>query len=306
MYEIHRLSHSSSLPYINREFHFYLSKPEPFRAAQWLFDLYAAPWLAKRLIKDDDEWFDLTRVLRHPICTLQVLKAFETLWRESADVRKVAETGRSEQKKAHRRVVELGGEPRKQLPWIKTKDDGSFELLSLMGMKAVEAPRWIFRVKAPEESHTVPPLLEYLFKEYNPWHSSHNGYGLQRAVLAGNEDLVKFLLYHGADPGKKDGLALEIAISKKNLNMIKLLVDKTARPSRTMILEQELMNGKAADDAMAELGPREWEVKVENWEGEKGDRLKITPGIMQKVMASGDKAIIDYFVKERGRSVLGI
>ena len=78
------------------------------------------------------------------------------------------------------------------------------------------------------------PFLRYLFDLYetrgliagppkcNPPHES---YALTKAVAAGFVPLVKFLLGNGGDPGARGAIAIMVAIQKKDLRMVRLLVE---------------------------------------------------------------------------------
>lgn len=54
---------------------------------------------------------------------------------------------------------------------------------------------------------------------------AHEGYALTKAVAAGFVLLVKFLLDNHGDPGAKGSLAVMVAIHKRDLQMVKLLVE---------------------------------------------------------------------------------
>ena len=55
---------------------------------------------------------------------------------------------------------------------------------------------------------------------------AYGGYALTKAVAAGFAPLVKFLLDNRADPMAKDAIAIMVAIQKKDLQMVKLLVER--------------------------------------------------------------------------------
>ena len=57
-----------------------------------------------------------------------------------------------------------------------------------------------------------------------PRSDSQEGYALTKAVAAGFVPLVNFLLGNGADPGAKGAIAVMVAIQKKDLQMVRLLV----------------------------------------------------------------------------------
>jgi ankyrin repeat protein len=59
---------------------------------------------------------------------------------------------------------------------------------------------------------------------------SHDGYPLAHAVSAGAVPLVRFLLDHGASPRRRDALAVRIAIKRKDLALVRLLVEPPDAP----------------------------------------------------------------------------
>jgi hypothetical protein len=72
------------------------------------------------------------------------------------------------------------------------------------------------------------PLLTHLFTHYSPSPSSHNGYPLCASITAypTSLPLTRFLLDRGADPGCNDGYAVRLAIGKRDLKLVKMLVER--------------------------------------------------------------------------------
>ena len=54
---------------------------------------------------------------------------------------------------------------------------------------------------------------------------AYEGYALTKAVAAGFVPLVKFLLGHGGNPGAKGAIAVMVAVQKKDLGMVRLLIE---------------------------------------------------------------------------------
>jgi len=54
---------------------------------------------------------------------------------------------------------------------------------------------------------------------------AHEGYALTKAVAAGFVPLVKFLLGHRGDPGAKGAIAVMVAIQRKDLQMVRSLIE---------------------------------------------------------------------------------
>jgi hypothetical protein len=111
------------------------------------------------------------------------------------------------------------------------------------GLPAPDLPRRLFRDLRPRVRRGVPvpwsdedeplPFLRYLYDLHDtrrviagpPKCNAHEGYALTKAVAAGFVPLVKFLLGNGGDPGAKGAIAVMVAIQKKDLQMVRLLVE---------------------------------------------------------------------------------
>lgn len=71
------------------------------------------------------------------------------------------------------------------------------------------------------------PFLDYLFTNYRPCPSSHKGYPLCGSITEhpASLPLTRYLLDKGADPSLKDGYAVLLAIDKRDLDLVRLLVE---------------------------------------------------------------------------------
>ncbi|KAH0833115.1 hypothetical protein J3R83DRAFT_12112, partial [Lanmaoa asiatica] len=109
---------------------------------------------------------------------------------------------------------------------------------------APRLPRRLFRAlvrKSTEWSDRDPPLpfLRYLYMcpHLNPPNpNSHDGYALTKAVHVGFIPLVRFLLDHGATPVWKSNLPVMVAIHRKDLGLVRMLVERMdtgMSPSKT-------------------------------------------------------------------------
>ncbi|KAI0034199.1 hypothetical protein K488DRAFT_77360 [Vararia minispora EC-137] len=79
--------------------------------------------------------------------------------------------------------------------------------------------------------HAPLPFLEYLYTHPSipaPDIDSHDGYPLAHAVRVGHRPLIDFLLAHGADPGRNGGLAVKLAIQRRDLQLLRVLVEPDA------------------------------------------------------------------------------
>ena len=103
---------------------------------------------------------------------------------------------------------------------------------------AIEIPRRLLRPLSPRSTRPwttedAPlPFLRYLYnhpKIPGPNPNCWDGYALTRAVASGFIPLVQFLLEQGASPACKGGIAVHAAIRRKNLSLVKMLIEPDTR-----------------------------------------------------------------------------
>ncbi|KAF7316913.1 hypothetical protein HMN09_00425300 [Mycena chlorophos] len=154
--------------------------------------------------------------------------------------------------------------------------------------RSTELPRRLFRNLAPRTSNEhaytendAPfPLLRFLFADEriaNLDADSHAGYGLARAVHAEFMPLVRLLLAKGASPANKKGLAVMIAVRKKNLALVKLLVER---------------------EEMDDLGRPRTGTSAKRRKLE--DRVEVTAEMLKVAVKAKARDISDYFMHEKG------
>ena len=105
---------------------------------------------------------------------------------------------------------------------------------------APDLPRRLFRDLRPRVRRGIPipwsdedkplPFLRYLFDLYDTRRMiteppKCDGYALTKAVVADFVPLVKFLLGNGGDPRATGGIAVMVAIQRRDLQMVRLLVE---------------------------------------------------------------------------------
>lgn len=179
----------------------------------------------------------LPRVLRHGVCSLATFQAVERLWRERK-ARGAARLGALEvgelPKRLFRNVLEPGARPK------RLRD----ELL---------------------------PFLDYLFEHYRPCPSSHKGYPLCGSLTEHPTSfaLTRYLLDKGADPSMKDGYAVLLAIDKRDLDLVRLLVEGGWEKGGQAGKKRKRADGPDDDDAdrPADNSPKR---------RKKADRVQIT------------------------------
>ncbi|KAI0315076.1 hypothetical protein OF83DRAFT_1029799, partial [Amylostereum chailletii] len=141
-------------------------------------------------------------------------------------------------------------------------------------------PRRLFPAGAPppggfKDRHAPLPFLRHLFSHPRlptPDPNSHDGYPLVRAVVAGHTPLVRFLLDHGAAPKRKDGLAVLAAIRRRDLALVKLLVEPPAQ------------GGQAARGKRRRMP----------------DRVEVGPLMLKTAVQCQADDIVEYLMKEKG------
>ncbi|KAF8556196.1 hypothetical protein OG21DRAFT_692766 [Imleria badia] len=148
-----------------------------------------------------------------------------------------------------------------------------------------ELPRRLFRAlvrtSTGDWSDRDPPLpfLRYLYACPHlrpPNANSHDGYALTKAVQVGFIPLVRFLLDHGATPAWKSNLPIISAIHRKDLGLVRMLVERmdTAKSS-----PKGKGNGKRR--------------KLE-------DRVEVTPEMLRAAVKCKAQDIVEYLTREKG------
>jgi len=267
--QIHLHALNPYFPQVNRYIYDIISSAPSYYIANYLLDLYS-PYGHNDI---------LVRALRHPICGVQVAKDIERIW----DRRRTHGIARHQ-----RRVSQHQPEPPNVSP---TK---------YPSLKCPELPRRLFR-KSRSSGTKIDPLLTYLFETYKPSPNSHKGYPLCRAVLTSDIPLVIFLLSKGADPSIKEDLAVQIAISKRSLEMVKLLVERSdddsassaRRSAEKDSLRKDEQDCKQPKTATTQYPKHNKKLKL-------SDRVLIDSRMVQLAMESGDKDIVRYFVHDKG------
>lgn len=101
----------------------------------------------------------------------------------------------------------------------------------LSALELTELPKRLFRNLSTPTRRSLPPsllpFLVYLFDTYSPSPSSHKGYPLCASITNHpiSLPLTQFLLDKGANPGLNDGYAVQLAVGKKDLALVKKLIE---------------------------------------------------------------------------------
>jgi len=192
-----------------------------------------------------------SKILRFPICTLPVL---ESLFRNPSYATLLSKHSRVTTKLPRHLFQTLAPKPRPRG----------------VRMDRRQIEQWT--------SEDAPiPLLRFLLEKSRfprPDWNYREGYPLTKAIMAGFIPLVRFLLENGASPGCKDGLAVRIAINKRDLGLVKMLIEPDA-------------SVKDSD------GRRVRRRRME-------DRVRVGPEMLKVAVKVDAKDIVEYFMKEKG------
>lgn len=284
MYEIQNHALSAHLPLASRHLYDVFKSASPTIQAQYLLGCYLRDRPTHRAVYS----YMLSTVLRYPLCTPVVLEA----------------------------LLRTPGCP-------PAPPAGSLEWECAF----IDLPRRLFRTLEPRpvwhDTDEPLPLLRFLYDHPRipaPNANAHDGYALTRAVFALFVPLVKFLLDHEADPAKKNALAVTVAIRRKDVALVRMLIERDAPGCDTektstsrkgplaRLAEKERARGRVEDKkgyGRQETKPNERSQKRESSSSSAkrrklGDRLLVDQNMLQVAVKSDARDIIDYFMKEKG------
>ncbi|KAF8340751.1 uncharacterized protein EI90DRAFT_3036735 [Cantharellus anzutake] len=242
LYEIHLFALNAQLPLVSKSMHHTLrSAPESLRA-RWLMMLHP---LTNEGGQPNVQLAHIVEAsLLHPVCTPGVLRAIHRI----------------------HGLVPFS----KKLPviWIKL-------------------PRRLFRYRPNASPSTsihnnnedaITNVLDELARHHNiykPNINSHKGYPLIMACHRRSIPLVTLLLSYGADPGSQGSLAVKIAIRQRNLELVKLLVERRA-PSVIEARESQPCCTRTEKPRLQ-------------------DRVRITPELVTEAIRACATDIAEYF-----------
>ena len=206
----------------------------------------------------------ITYVLRFPLCTLPVLAILiqrpslphplQSHSTDSTDTPHANRDHNNHNHNGHNRHSDYTSCP----PELPRR---LFRQLSTSGAEALPHLHFLYTSSAPQLTRRRPDI------------DSHDGYPLARAVSAGAVPLVRFLLDHGASPRRKDALAVRIAIKRRDLPLVRLLIEPPDAPP------DERRKGKRRKLA---------------------DRVKATPEMLKHAVMCGAQDIVEYLMNEKG------
>jgi hypothetical protein len=248
--QIHELAGSSDLPCVSRYIHAALSDHTPLQAVQWLVNRYG----------DQGPLRFLSLALRHPVCDVGLIQHLNYHWEEvvlwhTVDLKMspiLSPIGKA--------LLPMYSDP---LP--KRNDP-------LKRLHCESVPRRVFRIPPREEDEhaeqTGPEALaSYILSKYVVSEKVLS-YGIRHAVYTNQADWARSFIEYGGNPFDKGGLALEIAMRRGDLDMVRVLVE-------THIATKGCRRRIQTNSAV------------------------ITDEIKALILKFATREILDYFVKER-------
>jgi len=172
-----------------------------------------------------------------------------------------------------------------------------------------ELPRRLFRSLPPRpsgrwsNSETPLPMLRLLYTHPripDPDPNSWDGYALTKAVAVGFIPLVQFLLDKGASPRRKGGLAVHAAIRRKDLALVKILIEPD--PSSSVYTKLEAEETKRPIDNRTHQQRRDSDKSSSKGAKKRKleDRVVVDQSMLKVAVACDAREIVRYFVQDKG------
>ncbi|KAI0649453.1 hypothetical protein C8Q79DRAFT_999220 [Trametes meyenii] len=165
-------------------------------------------------------------------------------------------------------------------------------------------PKRLFRHLTPSDSpiQSDEGLLSFLHFLYDdpripsPDADSHEGYALTKAVYAGSTELVRFLLKHGASPDCKNHLAVVVAIRRKSLSLVRMLIERDGPGASS---ESSLSSGRRKRKRSDE-GESQGKTSNNAKRRKLGDRVVVNPEMLKAAVKCNARDIVEYLMREKG------
>lgn len=181
-------------------------------------------------------------------------------------------------------------------------------------------PRRLFRDLAPRDGpgerpwtdEDEPlPLLRFLYAhERVPTilTNSNDGYALTRAVYAEFTPLIRFLLAHEASPGCKDNLAVTVAIRRRSLPLVRMLIERDgsvevmARPPSDVEKRRRREELNHREIVVAgKKRSRTGDIPLRSAKKRKlGDRIAVNKEMLKTAVKCDARDVAEYFMREKG------
>ncbi|KAH9903086.1 hypothetical protein C8Q73DRAFT_672905 [Cubamyces lactineus] len=274
LYDIYTLSLSPALPLTCKYFHAVFKAAPPTLHAEYLIRCYedaAANSASARALGL------ISKVLRYPICTRQVLEA-------------------------------ILHSP--ECPYIPPPNDPQRRPTILpRHLFRNLTPRDLPHQRPWTEYDEPLPFLGFLYNDPRippPASDSHDGYALTRAVYAGFTPLVRFLLENDASPACRGNLAVTVAIRRKSLPLVRMLIErdgpgaadevkaKGSKKRKLSVMEEDESEGtniKATSGSGKTRGAKRRKL---------GDRVSVKPDMLRAAVKCNAHDIAEYLMREKG------
>lgn len=126
--------------------------------------------------------------------------------------------------------------------------------------------------------------------------------------MSGFVPLIEFLLDNGADPALKAGIAVKVAIQKRDLGLVRMLVERRYEPpptsTSTKITSFSSRRSRLGrKNEVAEAGMGKGGENVASGGAKRRrmeDRMKVTPALLQTAVRHGAMDIVDWMMREKG------
>lgn len=156
------------------------------------------------------------------------------------------------------------------------------------------------------------PLLTHLIIQLHANPNSSRGYPLAKAVLARHIPLIQILLQNGADPSTKDHMAIMLAIGRRDLELVRLLIERydddedkynswaqafhgTGMKGDSMTVNSSGINKKRKrNDGGGRGGKMTSPPKKRKLE----DRCRVTSDMLELAVKQGSEDLIQYFMSK--------
>lgn len=132
--------------------------------------------------------------------------------------------------------------------------------------------------------------------------NANDGYALCRAVHASFRPLIAFLLAHGANPGQKGALSVQIAIRKRDVDLVRMLLERDAdegvvevEPRRSA--DRERASEQESPSNTMRRSPQKKSGKRRRLE----DRIEVTQSMLRLAVQRDARDVVEYFMSKGAR-----
>ena len=147
--------------------------------------------------------------------------------------------------------------------------------------------------------------------------NSLKGAPLTLACASGATKIVRFLLAHGADPSLNGGVAVRVAIRRRDVALVRMLVERSSHKCSTCSVREDpdLSSVPGQDASLSVLQIAQDGARSRNNKNTRSDprpssvkrrrlldRVEITPDLVSEAIRVDARDVVNYFVMEKGCS----